>query len=74
MKHPKKLKQYDDIIKQQERDGIIERTSMIPPTGQVHYIPHHGIVKEEKDTTKLKIVYDASSNKPSLNDCLEKGW
>ena len=41
--------------------------------GAVHYIPHREVVREERDTTKLRIVYDASAkmkNKPSLNDCL----
>jgi hypothetical protein len=45
-----------------------------PPTGQVHYIPHHP-VKKESATTPIRIVYDCScrksQNSPSLNDCLE---
>ena len=44
-----------------------------PTKGEVHYLPHHCVVNEEKETTKFRVVYDASSNKPSLNDCLEKG-
>ena len=38
-------------------------------------LPHHGIVCEGKDTTKLRIVFDASSKtcNVSLNDCLLKG-
>ena len=41
--------------------------------GGVHYVPHHAVVRADKETSKLRIVYDASSNSPSLNDCLEKG-
>jgi len=44
--------------------------------GTLH-IPHHPVIKEERVTTKITIVYDASarisSNAPSLNDCLRVG-
>ena len=45
------------------------------PIGATHYLPHHAVVREDKLTTKLRIVYDASarSNGPSLNDCLYAG-
>ena len=37
-----------------------------------HYVPHHAVVLRDKETTRLRIVYDASaqSNGPSLNDSL----
>ena len=72
-KEPDKLKTYDGIIRQQEKDGIIERCYATPPNGKVHYMPHHCVIKEESTTSKLRIVNNASFNKPSLNDCLEKG-
>ena len=41
------------------------------------FLPHHGVLKQNRATTKLRIVFDASAkfNKSSfsLNDCLEKG-
>ena len=41
------------------------------------YLPHRSVIRESAETTKLGIVYDASSkpakNSASLNDCLEKG-
>ena len=40
--------------------------------GKVHYIPHSQVIKEERETTKLRIVYDASANQndPSINESL----
>ena len=64
------------IIKQQEDNGIIERVQnddIVASPGRDHYLPHHPVVKEERETSKVRVVYDASSNSPSLNECLEKG-
>ena len=40
------------------------------------YIPHHCVIREDKSTTKLRIVYDGSAKQKgslSLNECLYKG-
>ena len=46
-------------------------------TETLHYIPHHHVITDERVTTKIRIVYDASarisSDAPSLNDCLRVG-
>jgi len=76
-KNPEKLQSYDKIMKEQFAQGIIEPANEPAAPGQVHYLPHHGVVRDDKNTTKLRIVYDASSSSspktPSLNDCLYKG-
>ena len=40
-------------------------------------MPHHAVIREDKKTTKLQIVYDGSARKDgddvSLNDCLLTG-
>ena len=43
--------------------------------GETHYIPHHPVIRDDKTTTKIRIVSDASArdNGPSLNVCLYKG-
>ncbi|GFY10020.1 integrase catalytic domain-containing protein [Trichonephila clavipes] len=41
-----------------------------------YFLPHHAVVHEQKDSTKVRIVFDASSKGKgalSLNDCLESG-
>ena len=36
------LKTYDDIIKYEEAEGIIEEPpTILKPSGEVHYLPHH---------------------------------
>ena len=73
---PDLMKSYNEIIKEQERRGFIEKISSEPTSGQVHYIPHHH-VRKESNTTPIRIVYDCScrmsEKHPSLNDCLEVG-
>lgn len=72
------LDQYDKIFKDYEREGIIEKVSkdsVLKEVGSVHYLPHRAVVREDKDTTKIRAVFDASCavNGPSLNDCLYSG-
>ena len=74
---PRILKEYDAIIKEQLKKGIVEVVDnpWNSTSEKVHYIPHHAVIRNDKQTTKLRIVYDASSktNGPSLNDCLYAG-
>ena len=74
---PDILSQYDAIIREQMKSGIVETVTSPGggPIGRVHYLPHHAVVREDKQTTKLRIVYDASarSDGPALNDCLYSG-
>ncbi len=74
---PDTLKEYDSIIRAQLEQGIVEVVECPehPDAEKVHYLPHHGVTRHDKQTTKLRIVYDASArfDGPSLNDCLHSG-
>ena len=67
---------YDDVIREQLDLGIIE-PAPIEAKGKQFYLPHKDVIKQSAETTKLRIVYDASakesSDKPSLNECLYPG-
>ena len=67
---------YDKIIQEQRQLGIIEKAPT-KATGKEFYIPHKGVTRENAESTKLRIVYDASArentSQPSLNDCLHPG-
>jgi len=70
---PDILCKYDAVIKDQLNKGIIEAVDYgKEPVHQVHYLPHHAVIRNDKDTTKLRVVYDASARThgPELNDCL----
>ena len=70
---------YDAVIKQYERERIVERVpdeERYNTSNGVHYLPHRGVINEERETTKLRVVFDASckvGKSPSLNNCLYPG-
>uniref|UniRef100_A0A1I7VIS7 Reverse transcriptase domain-containing protein n=1 Tax=Loa loa TaxID=7209 RepID=A0A1I7VIS7_LOALO len=69
------LHDYDNTIKDQLLRGVIE----VPPNdevGVVHYLPHHEVLTPHKNTTQIRIVYDASAHQrgfKSLNEVLYRG-
>ena len=55
---------------------VIPQDEIAKPTGEVFYLPHHCVFKEESTTIKLRVVFDGSaktSNGISLNDSLMVG-
>ena len=63
---PELLREYDSIFKEQLNSGIIERV----PTDEedkagAHFICHHGVVKLDRETTKLHVVFDGSARSNS---------
>jgi len=74
---PDIFQEYDSVIRRQLELGIIQPVSDsdLGVVGEVHYLPHHAVVKKERETTKVRVVYDASAKAggPSLNECLYTG-
>ena len=58
----RKLEQHHQFMIDQINTGILEPIPNQPSKNQVHYIPHDAVFKENAKTTKLRIVYDCSSN------------
>ena len=80
----KKLKQdreifqkYNHVILEQLDSGVVSRVAELEDTGKVSYLPHSAVVRDNVETTKVSVVYDAScedkNRKISLNDCLPVG-
>lgn len=76
-KEPEELREYDSVIRDQIQRGIVQvvEKDTSPESSGVHYIPHHSVIRQDKSTTKLRIVYDTSakSDGASLNECLHAG-
>ena len=79
---PDLLRDYDKIIREQDQKGIVERvheeqSSSPVDNSRVYYSPHHAVIRKDRETTKVRIVYDGSAKSSkeelSLNDCLETG-
>ena len=76
---PDVFNQYKRVIEEQVDAGIVEVVTEDINNSQdsiVHYIPHSGVVKQEREATKLRVVYEASCKvvgESSLNQCLESG-
>ena len=76
--NPGLFEQYHQYFEDQLEQGIIEKVDPREQgnRGWTHYLPHHCVIREDRETTKMRIVFDAScrsNGNPSLNQCLETG-
>ena len=79
----KNLEAYDKIMQEQIAGGIVEKVTEsgkceeTQNSEKIFYMPHRAVIRESAESTKLRIVYDASAkannSTVSLNDCLETG-
>ena len=70
---PSLLEAYDKVIKEQLELGTVKKVPESEALGRIHYLPHHLVVREDKTTSKVRVIYDASSfegDSASLNQCL----
>ncbi|KJH42146.1 hypothetical protein DICVIV_11877 [Dictyocaulus viviparus] len=78
--HPTLFQQYHETIVQQLNQGIIEEVEETNNSTNlkeiIHYLSHHAVITPNKETTKLRVVFDASAHQkgqPSLNEVLHQG-
>ncbi|GFX20189.1 reverse transcriptase domain-containing protein [Trichonephila clavipes] len=67
--------EYKNIVKDQIKENIVEECSSHFETNS-YYMPHSAVVRKDKETTKVRMVFDASSKGrdcKSLNECLYAG-
>lgn len=71
------MQEYDTSIRDYIKKGFAEEVKENKDsTSPLYYMPHQAVVRHDSQTTKLRVVFDASSstnNRPSLNDVLESG-
>ena len=76
-KDPETLDKYNDILTEQVESGVIEQVAELEPAEKTFYLPHMAVIRAEAETTKVRIVYNASCKDrktgTSLNDCLHVG-
>ena len=77
-RNPELQERYDEALLDMELSGVVEEV----PEGEISselptfYLPHRPVVREDKVSTKVRPVFDASAkgaNGLSLTDCMEKG-
>ena len=69
-----KLKeQYNKVLQNYEKKRIIEKVNEGCQPGTSHYLPHQAVIKENRDTSKVGIIFNGSSkekDQPALNELL----
>ncbi|KFM65109.1 hypothetical protein X975_10090, partial [Stegodyphus mimosarum] len=67
--------EYTKIIEEQLQNGIVE-VYQNKDLESGYYMPHRAVIRPDKETSRVRIVFDASSkgeNSKSLNDLSEAG-
>ncbi|XP_049884830.1 uncharacterized protein LOC126379907 isoform X2 [Pectinophora gossypiella] len=69
-RHAQLKSMYSDFMKEYEDLGHMSESSLFKPPVS-YFIPHHAVMREKSESTKLRVVYDAScrtSSGFSIND------
>ena len=69
--NPELGESYDTVIKTYLDENIVDEVKDDKTFEKVHYLPHRAVIKNERDTTKIRVVFDASAKspkQPSLNE------
>ena len=60
-KDQKLKEEYMKVFETYEAEGIIEKVDNPGLPGQVHYMPHRPVIRSDRDTTKVRPVFDGSA-------------
>ena len=60
LNNPDLLNEYDKIINEQLNLNIIEKVNNFDKIGETRYLPQKPLIRDEKETTKIRVVLDAS--------------
>lgn len=78
LRNPEFKTEYDKVL--EEYRSLNHMSQVVPHDdsniAQDYYLPHHAVVKPESTTTKIRVVFNASSptsSGQSLKDCLHTG-
>ncbi|XP_028157884.1 uncharacterized protein LOC114351044, partial [Ostrinia furnacalis] len=75
-RQPELEKNYKEVMEEYIRLNHMQEVPQNELNNKSVYLPHHAVVRTEKETTKTRVVFDASckgSNNISLNDELMNG-
>ena len=61
------LTEYDNVMKDQLKNGIIEKVEGPGNPGKVMYLPHQAVIHKYHNSTKLRVVFDATAKKVGLS-------
>ena len=71
-KPEQRVKEVESPDQQVHDEGSESPTATL---AKIHYMPHHPVIRGERETTKVRTVYDGSAkpsaNELSINDCLQ---
>jgi hypothetical protein len=69
------FKTYDAELMTLVQEGYAEPVKLAT-SGRMYYMPHRAVIRQDALTTKMRVVFDASSHtgsSDSLNECVTKG-
>nr|CAH7758002.1 unnamed protein product [Callosobruchus chinensis] len=71
-----KIIEYDSTMREYLNNECAKRSPNQSVVNRTYFMPHRAVYRDDKDTTKIRIVFDASAHAPglpSLNEVLEQG-